>query len=67
MKQGCWEQFIKTGSVTDYLDYKMGVNGIASDIGQEDSEEENRQDRGKRVESDRIDRNGASSDTGWRI
>ena len=43
-----WEQFMKTGRVADYLDYKAETGKI-SPCGK------NRQDRGKRVESDCID------------
>lgn len=60
MEQRYWEQFMKSGSVADYLDYKREMGKI-SPCG------ENRQDRGKRVESDRIDGTGASGSTGWRI
>lgn len=67
MKQGCWEQFMRTGSVADYLDYKMEIKENAVDKAQIDSGRKKRQDRGKRIESDRTDRDGASSDTGWRI
>lgn len=60
MEQRYWEQFMKTGSVTDYLEYKSERN-------KKSACDENRQDRGKRVESDRIDRAGAAGGTGWRI
>lgn len=60
MEQRYWEQFMKSGSVADYLDYKRETGKI-SPYGK------NRQDRGKRVESDRIDGAGASGSTGWRI
>ena len=67
MKQGSWEQFMRTGSVADYLDYKMEIKENSVDKAQIDSGRKKRQDRGKRIESDRTDRDGASSDTGWRI
>ncbi len=53
MEQRYWEQFMKSGSVADYLDYKRETGKI-SPCGK------NRQDRGNEVESDRIDGAGAS-------
>lgn len=56
MEEKYWEQFMRTGGLTDYLAYKMELYGHAGD-----------QDAGDRVESDYIDRNGALNDTDWRI
>ena len=59
MERKYWEQFMKSGDVSDYLGYKMEVYGHCVDWKEQDREEQ--------VESDRIDRNGAFNSADWRI
>ena len=59
MEQKYWEQFMKSGDVSDYLGYKMEVYGHSGGWKE--------QGREKQVESDRIDRDGAVHSTDWRI
>lgn len=59
MEQKYWEQFMKSGDVSDYLGYKMEVYGHSGGWKE--------QDREKQVESDRIDRDGTFYGADWRI
>lgn len=61
MEQKYWEQFMKTGGVTDYLGYKMEVYGHCQ------RENEAEKSRSRQGESDYGDRYGAADSAGWRI
>ena len=56
MEEKYWEQFMRTGGLTDYLEYKMEMYGHTGE-----------QNAGESVESDCIDRNGAFYNTDWRV
>lgn len=81
MEELYWKHFTETGSVIDYLGYKMEKYGHidfgerAYSVDMQDSKIRgcvheairNEENRSNSVESNRIDRDGAFDNTSWRI
>ena len=63
MSEMYWEQFMTTGSVADYLTYKMGQQDAVRDKGTNGRIQDGQTGRGER-ESDRTDGHGALHDAG---
>ncbi len=81
MEELYWKHFTETGSVTDYLGYKMekyghmDISERAYSVNMQEDEIRgcvlgairNEGNRSNSVESNRIDRDGAFDNTSWRI
>ena len=68
MSEMYWEQFMTTGSVADYLNYKMGQGHTAAEKNKADVSRQNSREiicgRKEQRESDRTDGHGAFHDAG---
>ena len=67
MSEMYWEQYMTTGSVADYLTYKMEQSSAARGNGMSGRTQAGQAGRKEERESDRTDGHGALHDAGRRI